>query len=905
MSDFDFLFNPVIKQICLLCGPIALIISIITYNKVREKLEGQKEIKPQPQAKSEPISIQPPPVQRTPEPPPIPIIVPQIQTLPPPLPPELVPPKPVHIEQPETFETAEKDYETYQQQTKQQAKEEIGAWEQKIGTRWILIAGLITVFAGVGFFLKFAYEKFSIGPTGRVLAVTIFGLIALLAGEITRRRNYDIVAKGVTALGFAILYAAVFSAYHIYNLIGYIPACFAASVITIAAMIYAVGLDEVLIAFLSLFGGFATPMIVLTKITHPAPLFVYALILGAGAMVCAYYRRWRAVNLLSFIGTFILYSLWFYNSQFYNVSVKGGAFIPSEIFFVLGWLAAFFVIYSLMPILYGLSNKVKARTEDLCLVLADAAITLYYLSVVLFEWFRDYLALAAVLMAAVYLILSAVVYRRCREDVNLRVSLHAIGIFCATLAIPLYFKLNTTTVTWALEAAVLVYIGLRYGSLLTQAAGIIVTGLSVGCLLMTLPMHAKAFPFILNQKFGQWVFVSVAVFASHLFFRRNKTQQVNEILTQLFYGLSMILLFAACSMEWYYHCQYNSHSLKAESGQLLIFSAFIIMFLPKFIRPSGILSEVLSWILIAAGAIVCCADARITSHPNPAFWNIDFACMMIFLATILVSQIIYRKISNIISQVVYVLFGLLLLISLSLQWSYYCGYNLPDDKLIRGFIMIYAAGILLFVIRPIAPKGVLPQIVAFILAICGSFYRIAEFNRLRVFTIFFNIDFLITFLFILALFTAAWFVARNKEPNSELFKAAFSIIAIIVLWVMLTQEIYYYWQNKTVIDTQLQNWQFIAQMCISIAWAIYGLVLMIIGFWRKVSYLRYMSFGLFALLLAKVFLVDTQEIKSIYRVAAFLVTGITLVGVSYLYQYLKNQGFFQSFIKDNDGIAKQ
>jgi uncharacterized membrane protein len=34
-------------------------------------------------------------------------------------------------------------------------------------------------------------------------------------------------------------------------------------------------------------------------------------------------------------------------------------------------------------------------------------------------------------------------------------------------------------------------------------------------------------------------------------------------------------------------------------------------------------------------------------------------------------------------------------------------------------------------------------------------------------------------------------------------------------------------------------------------------------------------------------------VKSVYRISAFLATGLTLVGVSYLYQFLKKKGFFE------------
>ena len=85
-------------------------------------------------------------------------------------------------------------------------------------------------------------------------------------------------------------------------------------------------------------------------------------------------------------------------------------------------------------------------------------------------------------------------------------------------------------------------------------------------------------------------------------------------------------------------------------------------------------------------------------------------------------------------------------------------------------------------------------------------------------------------------------------------------------------------------------------MYISVMWAVYGASLMVIGFWRKTPMLRYIALGLFVLLLAKVFILDTSTVKSVYRIAAFLATGVTLVGVSYLYQFLRKKGFFDAML---------
>ncbi len=89
-------------------------------------------------------------------------------------------------------------------------------------------------------------------------------------------------------------------------------------------------------------------------------------------------------------------------------------------------------------------------------------------------------------------------------------------------------------------------------------------------------------------------------------------------------------------------------------------------------------------------------------------------------------------------------------------------------------------------------------------------------------------------------------------------------------------------------------------MYISVMWAVYGAALMAVGFWRKNKILRYIALGLFAVLLVKVFIWDTKTMKSVYRIAAFLATGVTLVGVSYLYQYVRKKGFFDVMLGEEN-----
>jgi uncharacterized membrane protein len=257
-------FAVLIFVVCLLLsGLIGLIVAIIALKRVNRLAEQIQYIgQPQtPQIKEEPL----------PEPQEEPVVIP--------------PPVPRQEKfQAEKEPPISETFETFKTRWQVTARAETAALEQQIGTRWVLIAGVITIIVGTVFFLKYAYDNNLIGPLGRVAIVAVAGLAALCAGEITRKQGYGIVAKAVTSLGFAMLYAAVFSAYRYYKLVDSPVAFILAILVTLAAMLYAVSLNEILIAVLSLIGGFLTPVIVSTGENLPMPLFGYVLVHGEGNM---------------------------------------------------------------------------------------------------------------------------------------------------------------------------------------------------------------------------------------------------------------------------------------------------------------------------------------------------------------------------------------------------------------------------------------------------------------------------------------------------------------------------------------------------------------------------------------------------------------------------------------------
>jgi uncharacterized membrane protein len=1014
-------------------GPAALIIGIVALNKIKEMrwlLERKGELPKRGPEIYRPIS-----------PPFMPLVPEQM--------PEVAQeqPKPEPVFKAESVPEAEKTpvAETISFADKVTAPPQAISLEQRIGTRWVLIAGVITVFISAGFFLKFAYEHYWIDPWGRICIAAVAGLFSLAAGEITRRRGYEIAAKGTTALGFAILYAADFTAYRYYDLIGSVPAFAAAILITAAAMAYAVALNEVIAAFLALFGGFITPILISKGENMPVPLFGYVLVLSVGAMLCAYWRKWRTINLLAFIGTFALYTGWF--EKFFRPQLYASG-PQQQMAIALGWLSIFFAVYLVLPLLYGLVNRAVARKDDVWLVVINASWTFFYLWTILFERYQTSLALCAAGLSAAHLAMMWVVFIRCREDEALRLILLGIGLAFLTTAIPLYWKINAAIIGWAVEGVLLVFIGIRYRSILTQVAAVVALTLACIKLLLQLPLHTEHFRFVLNPDFGVWVFAAAALWFCHFLYKKDSHLPEDSfgIMTQIFYAAAVVVLFISATLEWAARCKYNlpaGYDLHHIShGQFVIFAAAVLLLAIRPICPRGKPTESFSFIALAAGiafaafatgelhtekfliffnrdfaalcvflmsilcchikyriaaestqdqagilsqvlyvvfvlALICAATFEWAAHckynllvesnlhyisrgqfvifaaavsllairpvcprgrPTDAFAlialatgfiftvfaltklhtekflifvNWDFAAVFVFLMSILYCHIRFRLAcesseseAGIVSQALYIVLGLLFLAVIMTEWYWHCVYNLqaegPSPQLIKGLIIGFSAGVLGFSVRPLCPPGALSRIWSAGLAIVGSAFTIIMYPAAHkeAFLIFFNSTFVVTGVLIASIFISAYLLnrIRNEGPDVKFFVNGISLLAVLVLWIVLSEEIYEYWNCRNLYVLAVANWFLIASMWMSVTWAIYGLILLVVGFWQKSNVLRYIGLGIFGILLLKTFIIDMSEVSTIYRILAFLATGVTLVGVSYLYQFLKKKGFFDTVV---------
>jgi uncharacterized membrane protein len=135
-------------------------------------------------------------------------------------------------------------------------------------------------------------------------------------------------------------------------------------------------------------------------------------------------------------------------------------------------------------------------------------------------------------------------------------------------------------------------------------------------------------------------------------------------------------------------------------------------------------------------------------------------------------------------------------------------------------------------------------------------------------------------LFVMALMYAlAWLHQRSENRAT----AAFFVVAANVLTVvLLSNEIGAYWRVRELIAPGTTQ-QLAHQLSLSIAWALYATVLIVIGLRRRYAPIRYLAMVLFGITILKVFFFDLAALDQIYRVSSIIVLGVLLLLTSSLY----------------------
>ena len=73
-------------------------------------------------------------------------------------------------------------------------------------------------------------------------------------------------------------------------------------------------------------------------------------------------------------------------------------------------------------------------------------------------------------------------------------------------------------------------------------------------------------------------------------------------------------------------------------------------------------------------------------------------------------------------------------------------------------------------------------------------------------------------------------------------------------------------------------------MTYSIAWAMFALILLVVGIWRKIPGARYSALGLLSVTILKLFFHDLARLNQLYRIGALIGVAVIAMLASFAYQ---------------------
>ncbi len=355
-------------------------------------------------------------------------------------------------------------------------------WRWLFGENAVVRIGVVILFLGVAFLLKYAYDRVHVPIEYRLIGVAIAAAVLLGLGWTlrTKRRDYALVLQG-GAVG--LLYLTVFGAFRIWPLIPAGPAFVTLLVIALLAAALAVLQDALVLAVLGTAGGFFAPVLASTGSGNHVMLFTYYALLNVGILGIAWFKAWRSLNVLGFVFTFVIALLWGERS-----------YRPEHFWTTEPFLLFHFVLYLVIPMLFARlqANRLQPYVDGT--LVFGVPIVGFGMQWALLRDTEYGLAISAIVLGAVYLILGLALWQRMRERWRLLVESYlALGIIFATLAIPLALSGRWTSAAWAIEGAGLVWIGLRQRHRFARWFGLLVQFAAVGAMVFDVGVLSRAF----------------------------------------------------------------------------------------------------------------------------------------------------------------------------------------------------------------------------------------------------------------------------------------------------------------------------------------------------------------------------------------------------------------------------
>jgi uncharacterized membrane protein len=765
-----------------------------------------------------------------------------------------------------------------------QSQQPTPLWNFFFGANALVRFGVIVLFLGVAFLLKYATEHIYIPIEVRLMGVALGAIVLLGIGWGVRqsRPGYGLIMQGG---GIGVLYLTVFAAFRLYQLLpsGLVLVLLAA--IAVLSAMLAVLQDSRSLASIGVSGGFLAPLLASTGRGSHVMLFSFYALLNLGILGIAWHKAWRSLNLLGFIFTFVIGLAW--SNRYYRPELFGS----TEPFLIL-----FFLFYVAIAVLFAIRQEatIKSRVDG-ALVFGTPLIA-FGLQTALVRDIEYGAAFSALALSAFYLLLAKVLYARGRDNLRLLVEAFiALGVVFGTLAIPLGLDGRWTSAVWALEGAGIVWVGVRQEKRLARWFGVLLQfGAGVASFVGT-PGPRAVVP-VFNSFYLSCVFVSVAGLFCAWYLRRHRDQVTESE------GRVAIALFCWGILWWFVAGlnEITDHVLRVYRVHA------VLMFVIASCAAFSVLRRRLDWrearypalalmpLMYALALIDFARGARPSEYFGYIAWPLAFTTHFwllhrheddaqsmllrwwhaagVWLLAALGGWEAARLIGDIVQGgQAWQLIGWALVPGMLLAWLTAYGERLtwPVARHLGAYLFDGAFPLVIFLWLwmnfanfnsngDAAPLPYLPLINPLDLAQAGALLvQFAWFKRIR------TADF-----------------APQDLKSSELTFTALGIAAFVWLNGVLLRTLHHWAGVPFLLDAMLRS--MLVQAAFSIFWSVLALCAMLTATPLRLRPLWLTGAGLMAVVVVKLFFIDLANVGGIERIVSFIGVGLLMLLVGYV-----------------------
>jgi uncharacterized membrane protein len=755
------------------------------------------------------------------------------------------------------------------------ATEDAGSfdWEQFMGAKLFAWIGGLALFLGIAFFIKYSFDHNMIPPQVRVTLGFLAGLGLLLGGTMMKRKETLVTAQTLCSTGVLVLYGVTFACRALYHFAFFdtVPTFLLMSLITAVAFLLSVGMNAMVVAVLGIAGGFMTPVLLSTGQDSPLVLFSYIALLDLGLLAVALRMRWKTLPALGAIGTVLTQIGWI------------ATFFVSERYFAGNKVLVTMVVLLGFQALFLASAACGTKTKRLNSALSFGAVLLGGIAMLAGFYFLQFepLAQRPILLFGYVLLV----------DLGL-------------LALE-YLDNQFAPVHSPAGAAAFVLLAVWTGHNLTPAH----LDVALGSYFVFALLHTAA-PLAMNRLRGTpipgWCSIAPA--------------------------LALVLPFLLLMMV-------VVRLPLANPSPVFALALLLVVLLLGLTRVMAL--EPLP--VIGLACVVALEQTWQLGHFNPVYAALPLAWFLVFYGVFMVFPFLFRRqfakstlpwaaaalagpahfylLHHLVRAAYPSLSGLMGLLPAAFSVPALLGVmalakSSPADNSAHDTQLAWFGGIALFFITLIFPIQFERQWITLGwalegMALCWLFRRVphpglrltgvglllAAFVRLALnpavvsYHAHSSMPLLNWYLYAygvtgLCLFGAARLLA---PPRNEV--AEFNVppllwgLGTLLLFLLVNIEIADFFSQPGASALTFQfSGDFARDMTYSIAWALFALLLLVIGIARRLAPVRYASIGLLAVTLLKLFLHDLSELDQLYRIAAFIVVALIAMLASFLYQ---------------------